>query len=79
MPKFKVEIEEILQRVEEVEAKDVEEAIDLIDEKYDNQEIILDSEDIKGHQIREFKSKSGFTKENRSRRLSLCCSNRIIC
>ena len=55
MPKFKVEIEEILQRVEEVEAKDIEEAIDIIDEKYDNQEIILDSEDFKGHQIREFK------------------------
>ena len=55
MPKFKVEIEEILQRVEEVEAKNLEEAIDIIDEKYDNQEIILDSEDFKGHEIREFK------------------------
>lgn len=54
MPKFQVEIEEILQRVEEVEAKSLEEALDIIDEKYDNQEIILDSEDFKGHEIKEF-------------------------
>ena len=54
MPKFQVEIEEILQRVEEVEQNDIEEAIDIIDEKYDSQEIILDSEDFKGHEIREY-------------------------
>lgn len=54
MPKFKVEIEEILQRVEEVEANNIEEAIDIIDEKYDNQEIVLDSEDFKGYEIREY-------------------------
>lgn len=57
MPKFQIEIEEILQRVEEVEAKDLEEALDIIEEKYDSQEIILDSEDFKGHEIREYRNK----------------------
>lgn len=56
MPKFQIEIEEILQRVEEVKAKTLEEALDIVDEKYDNQEIILDSEDFKGHEIREYSS-----------------------
>ena len=53
MPKFQIEIEEILQRVEGIEAQTLEEAIDIVDEKYDNQEIVLDSEDFKGHEIRE--------------------------
>lgn len=56
MPKFQIEIEEILQRVEEVKAETLEEALDIVDEKYDNQEIILDSEDFKGHEIREYSS-----------------------
>ena len=30
MPKFSIEIEEILQRVEEVEAKDIEEALEKV-------------------------------------------------
>lgn len=54
MSKFKVEIEEILQRVEEVEADSLEEALEIIDEKYTNQEIVLDSEDFQGHEIREY-------------------------
>lgn len=54
MPKFQVEIEEILQRVEEIEANDLEEALDIIEEKYDSQEIVLDSEDFKDHEIREY-------------------------
>lgn len=56
MPKFQIEIEEILQRVEDIEAQTLEEAIDIVDEKYDNQEIVLDSEDFKGHEIREYSS-----------------------
>lgn len=56
MPKFQIEIEEILQRVEGIEAQTLEEAIDIVDEKYDNQEIVLDSEDFKGHEIREYSS-----------------------
>lgn len=56
MPNFQIEIEEVLQKVEEVEAENLEEAIDIVEEKYDNQEVILNSEDFKGHEIREYSS-----------------------
>ncbi len=56
MSKFQIEIEEILQRVEEVEAESLEEALDIVDEKYDNQDIVLDYEDFKSHEIREYSS-----------------------
>lgn len=54
MPKFQIEIEEILQRVEEVEAENLEDALETVEEKYDNQDIVLDSEDFKCHEIREY-------------------------
>ncbi len=56
MKKFEIEIEEILQRVEEVEAETLEEALNIVDEKYDNQDIVLDYEDFKAHEIREYSS-----------------------
>lgn len=55
MAKFQVEVEEILQRVEEVEANDLEEALDIIDEKYYKQEIVLDADDFKGYEVREYR------------------------
>ena len=55
MPKFQVEIEEISQRVEEIEAKDLEEALEIAEEKYDKNEIELDYEDFKGHEVREYR------------------------
>lgn len=54
MSKYKIEIEEVLQRVEEIDADNLEEALDIIDEKYKNQEIILDYEDFKEYEIREY-------------------------
>lgn len=54
MPKFSIEIEEILQRVEEVEAKDIEEALEKVEEKYSKDEIVLDYNDFKGYEIREY-------------------------
>lgn len=56
MPKFQIEIEEILQRIENVEANDLDEALDIVSDKYENQEIILDSEDFKEHEIREYRN-----------------------
>lgn len=56
MPKFQVEIEEILQRVEDVEAESLEEALDIVEEKYDNQDIVLNYEDFKEYEIREYSS-----------------------
>lgn len=56
MPKFKVEIEEISQRVEEIEANNLEEALDKAEERYSTGEIVLDYEDFKEHEIREYRN-----------------------
>jgi len=56
MQKFKIEIEEISQRVEEVEAKDLEEALEIVQEKYNKSEIVLEYEDFKGYEVREYRS-----------------------
>lgn len=56
MPKFKIEIEEISQRVEEIVADDLEEALDKAKEKYSTGEIVLDYEDFKEHEIREYRN-----------------------
>lgn len=55
MQKFQIEIEEISQRVEEVEANSLDEALEKIEEKYDAEEIVLDYEDFKSHEIREYR------------------------
>lgn len=47
MNKYDIEIEEVLRRViTGVEAKDINEAINKVEEKYDNEEIVLDSSDF---------------------------------
>lgn len=56
MKKFQIEIEEISQRVEEIEAKDLEEALDIVEEKYDSGEIELDYNDFKAHEVREYRN-----------------------
>lgn len=52
---YKIEIEETLQRVVEIEANSPEEAIDIAQNRYSNQEYILDYEDYKGVEYREHK------------------------
>ena len=52
---YEIEIEEILQKVVKVEANSLEEAIDIVQNKYSNQEIILDYEDYKGVEFKEYK------------------------
>ena len=47
MKKFSIEIEELLQRVIGVEAETKEKALMIAKEMYRNEEIILDSEDLK--------------------------------
>lgn len=44
MPKYKMEITETLQHTEIIDAEDQEKAIKKLKEKYDNQEIVLDSD-----------------------------------
>lgn len=46
MPKFNVQIKEILRRVVEIEAETLEEAIDIAKDMYQNEEIVLDADDF---------------------------------
>lgn len=55
MPKFQIEIEEILQIVEEIEANNLGEALDIAKNKYISEEIVLDSKNFKEYNIREYK------------------------
>lgn len=45
MKKYKVEVTETLNRIVEQEANSYEEALDLVDERYQNEEIVLDWHD----------------------------------
>ena len=47
MDTYNIEIEEILQRVIKIEAESKEEALIIANEKYRNEEIILDYNDFK--------------------------------
>ena len=67
---YKIEIKEILQKVVEVKANSLDEAFDIVQNKYANQEYILDYEDYKGVEFREYKDeilKSKKPKERESR------------
>ena len=68
MPKvYKIEIEETLQRVVEIEANSPEEAIDIAQNRYSNQEYILDYEDYKGVEYREYKDEVIKEKKHKER------------
>lgn len=51
--KWGVLVEETLGRIVEVEAKDEEEAEEIVSKMYDNEEIVLDSSDLSDTLIRE--------------------------
>ena len=55
MKVFKVEIEEVLQHVYEIEAETLDKAIAIAEDRYHRQEYVLDAEDYKGVEFREFK------------------------
>lgn len=52
---YDIEIEEISQRVVKVKANSLDEALDIVQNKYYNQEYVLDYEDFKGVEFREYK------------------------
>lgn len=56
MKKFQIEIEEISQRVEDIEANNLEEALEKVEDKYNAGEIVLDYEDFKDHEVREYRN-----------------------
>ncbi len=55
MKTYKIEVEEILQNVYDIEANSLEEAIDIAEEKYRSEEIVLDYNALKETNFREFK------------------------
>ena len=52
---YKIEIEELLQRVVEIEAENVNEAIRIAKEKYRKEEYVLDENDFNGVKFSEYK------------------------
>ena len=52
---YDIEIEEISQRVVKVKANSLDEALDIVQNKYYNQEYVLDYEDFKGVDFKEYK------------------------
>jgi|SRR5690606_13311543 len=54
METFKIEIQEFLSRIIEVEAENIDEAVSKAKEMYQNEEIVLDNEDYVTTEIEEF-------------------------
>ena len=52
---YEIEIEEILQRVVKVKANSLDEAIDKVENRYKNEKYVLDYNDFKDVQFREYK------------------------
>lgn len=52
MRAFNVEIEEVLQRIVKVEARDENETLKLVSKQYSQENIILDENNYKGHELR---------------------------
>ena len=52
---YKIEIEELLQRVVEIESENVNEAIRIAKEKYRKEEYVLDENDFKRVKFSEYK------------------------
>jgi len=56
METFKIEIQEFLSKIIEVEAENIEEAVTKVKKLYKDEEIVLDSEDYVTTEIKEFKN-----------------------
>lgn len=52
MRAFNVEIEEVLQRIVKVEARDENETLKLVSKQYSQENIVLDQNNYKGHELR---------------------------
>ena len=61
MKTYEVEITEILQKVIEVKANSKEEAYKIIDEKYNNEEIVLSENDFVCKEIKLVNNKLNYT------------------
>jgi len=54
METFKIEIQEFLSRIVEIEAENIDEAISKVKELYHKEEIVLDSDDYVTTEIEEY-------------------------
>ena len=64
---YKIEIEETLQRVVEIKADSLEDAITIARERYSNEEYILDENDFKGAEFSEYKDEVNRQKNKKER------------
>lgn len=54
--KYKIKVQETLERIVEVEASSIDEARDKVEEMYNNEEIVLDYSDFVGKEMFDMKS-----------------------
>lgn len=64
---YEIEIEELLQKVVKVKADSLEDAINITKEKYSNEEYILDYQDYKSTEFREYKDEVLKKRKNKIR------------
>lgn len=64
---YEIEIEEILQKVVKIEADSLEDAIDIAKERYSNEEYVLDYQDYKDTEFREYKDEVIKEKKSKNR------------
>lgn len=54
--RYKIKVQETLERIVEVEASSIDEARDKVEEMYNNEEIVLDYSDFVGMEMFDMKS-----------------------
>lgn len=64
---YEIEIEETLRKVVKINANSLEEAIDIAREKYSNEEFVLDYQDYKNTDFREYRNEVLKEKNRESR------------
>lgn len=69
MKTYKVEIEEILQNVYDIEANSLEEAINIAEERYRNEEYILEAEDLKKTNFGEYQDEVARDEKSKKKEL----------
>ncbi len=64
---YQIEIEETLQKVVKIKADSLDEAIDIAQNRYSNQQYVLDYEDYKGVEFSEYKDEVTKEKKHKER------------
>ncbi len=64
---YEIEIEETLRKVVKINANSLEEAIDIAREKYSNEEFVLDYQDYKNTDFREYRNEILKEKKEKNR------------